>query len=276
MVPGWTRRVGLDGAISVFPPGDTRVNPLARTVIVALLTFLSGLLGFFVQWLLPLQHVADARGVISSIIGLVTLLLALVLGLLVWTSYGVYTNQNSESQSLGPLILKLDLTLEQYGPEARRGRDLLRAAVVRARDRFWGGDGRPAGVSPYAQARADLQDITAFFASLEPATDRQKQLIGAALPNFMQVVETTLLMTRQLANPVPKLLIFVVIGWSALLFMSYGLLGTLNALSVIAEALGSIAVASAIFMILEFSQPYSGLVRISPVGVDNLIATLGR
>jgi hypothetical protein len=36
------------------------------------------------------------------------------------------------------------------------------------------------------------------------------------------------------------------------------------------------AVASAVFMILEFSQPYSGLFRISPVGVDNLIAVIGR
>jgi hypothetical protein len=252
------------------------MNSLARSLIVALLTFLSGLLGFFLQWLLPVQHVADAKGMIGSIIGLVTLLLALVLGLLVWTSYGVYTNQNAESQSLGPLILKLDFALEQYGPEASRGRDLLRAAVVRARNRFWGGGGRPDGVSPYAEARADLHDITSFFASLEPATDQQRQTITTALPNFMQVVETTLLMTRQLVNPVPRLLIYVVVGWSALLFMSYGLLGTFNALSVAVEALGSITIASAVFMILEFSQPYSGLFRISPVGVDNLIAVLGR
>jgi hypothetical protein len=252
------------------------VSPFARSVIVALLTFASGLLGFFLQWLLPVQHVADAKGMIGSIIGLVTLLLALVLGLLVWTTYGVYTNQNTESQSLGPLILKLDFALEQYGPEASRGRDLLRAAVVRARDRFWGGGARTNGVSPYAQARADLNDITTFFASLEPATDQQKQIITTAVPNFMQVVETTLLMTRQLVNPVPRLLIYVVVGWSALLFMSYGLLGTFNALSVAVAALGSITIASAVFMILEFSQPYSGLFRISPVGVDNLIAVLGR
>jgi hypothetical protein len=124
--------------------------------------------------------------------------------------------------------------------------------------------------------RADLHDITTFFAGLEPATDQQKQLIVTAMPNFMEVVETTLLMTRQLANPVPKLLIFVVIGWSALLFMSYGLLGAFNALSVVIEALGSIVIASAVYMILEFSQPYSGLFRISPVGVDSLIAVLGR
>ena len=252
------------------------MNPFARTLIVALLIFVSGLLGFVLQWLLPVQDVADARGVIGSIIGLVTLLLALVLGLLVWTSYGVYTNQNTESQSLGPLILRLDFTLEQYGPEADRGRDLLRGAVVRARDRFWGGGGRTDDVTPYAQLRADLHDIIGFFATLEPATDQQKQLITTAMPNFMQVVETTLLMTRQLANPVPKLLLFVVIGWSALLFMSFGLLGAFNPLSVAIEALGSIAVASAVYMILEFSQPYSGLFRISPVGVDSLIAALGR
>jgi hypothetical protein len=252
------------------------VSSIARTLVVAVLTFMSGLVGFLLQWLLPVQYVADAKGMIGSIIGLVTLLLALVLGLLVWTSYGVYTNQNSVSQSLGPLILKLDFALEQYGPEARRGRDLLRAAVMRARERFWGSGGLSDGVSPYAQARADLHEITGFFTGLEPATDRQKQLILTATPYFTQVVETTLLMTRQLANPVPKLLIFVVVGWSALLFLSYGLLGTFNAVSVAAEALGSIAVASAVFMILEFSQPYSGLFRISPVGVDNLIAVIGR
>jgi hypothetical protein len=250
------------------------VTPLARTLIVALLTFVSGLLGFVLRWLLPVQDVADARGLICSIIGFVTLLLALVLGLLIWTTYCAYTDQNTESQSLGPLILKLDFALEQYGPEADRGRDLLRAAVVRARDRFWGG--RAIGVTPYAQLRADLHDIIGFFATLEPTTDQQKQLITTAMPNFMQVVETTLLMTRRLANPAPKLLLLAVVGWAALLFMSFGLLGGFNGFSVAVEALGSIAVASAIYIILEFSQPYSGLFRISPVGVDNLIAVLGR
>jgi hypothetical protein len=250
------------------------VNPLARTLIVALLTFVSGLLGFLLRWLLPVQDVADARGLICSIIGFVTLLLALVLGLLIWTTYRAYTDQNAESQSLGPLILKLDFALEQYGPEADRGRDLLRAAVVRARDRFWGG--RAVGVTPYAQLRADLHDIMGFFATLEPTTDQQKQLITTAMPNFMQVVETTLLMTRRLANPAPKLLLLAIVGWAALLFMSFGLLGGFNGFSVAVEALGSIAVASAIYLILEFSQPYSGLFRISPAGVDNLIAVLGR
>jgi hypothetical protein len=271
----WLQRALPSFFLRPFEPG-LRVSSFARALIVAGLTFMSGLLGFFLQRLLPARHEMDASGVTGSIIGLVTLLFALALGLLMWMSCALYANQNTESQSLGPLILKLDFVLGQYGPEARRGRDLLRAAVARARDRFWGEGRRAGGVSAYAQARADLQDITTFFAALEPATDQQKQLIAVAMPIFMQVVETTLLLNRRLTNRVPKLLIVMVIGWSSLLFMSYGLLGTFNAFSVAAVAVGSIAVSSTIFMILEFGKPYSGLVRISPAGIDNLIATLGR
>ena len=252
------------------------MTSIVRTLLIALLTFISGLLGFFLQWLLPVQVVADGKAMVGSIIGLVTLLLALVLGLLVWAGYGVYTTQVAESQTLGPIVLQLDFALHRYGPAARRGRELLHGLVMRARERFWGRGGDAGAVSPYAQARADLHDIAAFFAGLEPANEDQRELIATAKPFFTQIIQTTLLMTRQLANPVPKLLLFVVVGWSTLLFLSYGLLNTFNVVSVTAEALGSIAVASAIFMIFEFSQPYSGLFRISPVGVDNLIAVIGR
>ena len=142
------------------------MNPMSRTIVVAALTLLSGLVGFLLQWLLPIQVVADAKGMVGSIIGLVTLLLALVLGLLVWTSYGVYTNQNSVSQALGPVILQADFALEQYGPEARYGRELLRDAVMRARERLWGG--KSGGLAPYAQARADLESIAGILLRPQP------------------------------------------------------------------------------------------------------------
>lgn len=252
------------------------MNSVAGAVIVALLTFLSGLVGFFVQWLWPGLRLAETNDVTGSIVGLIALLLALVLGLLIWTGYGLYMNQKSDSQSIGPLVLKLDFVLDQYGPEARRGRELLRATVMHARDRFWGGASRPGGVPPYEQARADMQDITTFFAGLDPPTDRHKQLIAEAMPIFIQTVETTLLMTRRLANRAPRLLILMVIGWSALLFLCVGLLGAFNGVNLFILAVGSLAVASAFFLILEFNRPYSGLIRISPAGVDNLIAVMSR
>ena len=98
---------------------------MGKTVIVGGLTLASGLLGFLIQWLVPVQALTDGKGMFGSIIGLVTVLLALVLGLLVWTSYGVYTKQVDETQSLGPVILQLDFALERYGPNARAGREPL-------------------------------------------------------------------------------------------------------------------------------------------------------
>jgi hypothetical protein len=62
-------------------------------------------------------------------VGLVTLLLALVLGLLVFTAFSVFTTQRDEAYSLGPLVVEADLALELYGPDAAGGRAGLRAAL---------------------------------------------------------------------------------------------------------------------------------------------------
>src|SRR5271166_5294348 len=118
--------------------GEGCMNTSARAGVVAATLLGAGLAGFGVQSLLPQQYLSDGKGMVGSIVGLVTLLLALVLGLLVWSSYGVYTNQINESQSLGPVVLQLDYLLERYGPDARHGRKLLHELMFRARERFWG------------------------------------------------------------------------------------------------------------------------------------------
>ncbi len=42
----------------------------------------------------------------------------------------------------------------------------------------------------------------------------------------------------------------------------------------VANACGSFAIASAIFLIIEFSEPYSGIFCISPEAIDKVIAEL--
>jgi uncharacterized membrane protein YfcA len=95
-------------------------------LVVMCIIFAGCLLGILLQHWLPTQHLADAKSAITTIQGLVGLLLALVLGLLVWTSYGVYSQQQSEAHTLGSQVLQLDLALERYGPAADRGRELLK------------------------------------------------------------------------------------------------------------------------------------------------------
>jgi hypothetical protein len=75
-----------------------------RTVLVFCIILADCVIGVALQSLLPTRHMTDAKSAITTIQSLATLLLALVLGLLVWTSYGVYSQQRSEAQTLGSQI----------------------------------------------------------------------------------------------------------------------------------------------------------------------------
>jgi len=103
---------------------------LRRTVLIATSTFGCALAGLALQLVVPAHFIADGRGAVGSVIGVLALLLALVLGLLIWTSYGVFANQQSEAHSLSLTTLQLDYLLEQYGPEAAPGRLGVRSACA--------------------------------------------------------------------------------------------------------------------------------------------------
>ncbi|HTR14053.1 MAG TPA: hypothetical protein VMI72_12575 [Roseiarcus sp.] len=251
------------------------MSMLARAGLVALGCFVCGLIGFAMQGAAPAQMLTDAKSMIGSIAGLVSLLLALVLGLVIWTSHSVYTTQIAEALSLGPVVLQLDHVFEQLGPRGLKGRALLKSQVLSHRHRFWGDGRQSRASSSYAISRSDSQDMADYFASLDPANDHERQLVATARQLSSSMIQTQLLMARQLATPLSPILIIIVVGWALLLFFAYGLSSAPNLISVVMEALGSTAVASAFLLILQLSQPYDGLFRISPAGIDQVIAAIG-
>ena len=106
-----------------------------RAAIVAVATFVSALAGFGAHWVLPAAYVAELKGMVGLVVGLVASLLSLVLSLLIWTSHGLCTAQQSQLQTIGSSIIRLDFVLKAYGPEAEPGRALLREHVERIRAR---------------------------------------------------------------------------------------------------------------------------------------------
>ena len=103
---------------------------------VAVAMFAAGLLGLVLQRVLPEHHTTGgSRDMIGAIAGLLTLLCALVAGLLIWTAYGVYSGQNLQIQAVASKVMQLDLALSDYGPEANPD--------ARAAQRCAGKDHRP-------------------------------------------------------------------------------------------------------------------------------------
>ena len=145
--------------------------------------------------------------------------------------------------------------------------------MLGAKSRFFGHRDRIVAFT-FAQSREGALDFDALLSRLAPRDEEQRNLVATAKTLGHQFLRTQLSMSRQLNDPVPSLLIVAMLSWASLLFLGYGLLASFNGVALAADALGAMAVASAVFLILEFSQPFNGVFRIPAAGIDAALAGL--
>jgi hypothetical protein len=246
---------------------------------VAAVVFIGGVVGLILQHYLPEKFTTGGpRDMIGAVGGLLTLLSALVLGLLIWTAYGVYSGQNLAVQTLAAKILQLDIALTNYGPDAAAGRVQIRQDLANTIHRVWNaneGDSEFAA-NNFAAALESLRHKEGFLKSLNPATDEQMQALASATQTVESIGQSRLQMSFALSSPISYPLIVVVIAWGTVLFCGFGLLSRASPMSVVMLALGALAVASALYMIEDLSSPYSGLFRASSAPLEQVLAYMGQ
>jgi len=238
----------------------------------------AGLLGVYVQGRLPDEHKSDAvRGTIGQVAGLVTLLLALVMGTVIGVSYSFFATQKGELEALSAQVLQLDMALAQYGPETQPARAKLKESTQRAYDQIWGGGEADPSLLTVAAPMAAMQGLNAFLATLEPKTDAQKAALAKAGAYGGLVAQSRILMSLQLAgHPVLWPLLAVLVFWALALFFAIGMSSRLNAVVVTTLAFGAVSVAFAFFLILELAQPYTGYVKVTPGALREAIEYMGK
>ena len=114
------------------------MGSLTLAAIVFAVVFVGGAIGLELQRALPESHTTGGpKDMTGAVVGLMTLLLALVLGLLIWTAYGVFSTQKTSAQTLAITDLKLDGALQDYGPEAAEGHRILREGIKNTIAEIW-------------------------------------------------------------------------------------------------------------------------------------------
>jgi hypothetical protein len=83
-------------------------------------------------------------------------------------------------------------------------------------------------------------------------------------------------MALALTNAVSGPLMFIVVGWAVIIFVGLGLMHTSDASALVALAVGALAVATAVYLVVDLSQPYSGVFQVSRAPIEQVLQQMGR
>ncbi len=219
------------------------------------------------------QKSRETADQIRLVISILVTFTALVLGLLLSNSKASYDAFDSRLRAFAGSIIELDQRLRQYGDETAPIRANLRTYLAGAIADTWRDEPRPAGVYPVYPDASDsvertplgklLIDIDTAIRKLEP-TDP----FHAGLANLLEAKTTELLQQRRLAietvhQTISWPLLVAMTLWLAIVFAVFGLTAPRNTVVYATIMLCALSFASAIFFILDFDRPLSGLIRVS-------------
>jgi hypothetical protein len=246
-------------------------------LVVAAVVFVSGMTGLAFHAWHPRneEQVGETRDLLNRLTGLVATLSALVLGLLVASASNFYNSQKASLETVSAKVLELDGVLRRYGPDAQPARDLLKDLITSSYDNVWKGNNANLTMPTVEQAIARMDRLFLILNALrEAAPESRKYLIAKAGDLATSINDQRLQMSLQLNNSISWPFMIILISWASLLFFGFGMLARVNHASVVGLAVGAVSVASAIFLIVELSTPYSGLLRLSPAPVRQTIEAL--
>jgi hypothetical protein len=220
---------------------------------------------------LPEHHLNDnAKDVVRLGTGLVATIAALVLGLLIASAKTSYDTQAAQVRQITANAILLDLMLEQYGPEARPARDMLRRNVNALADQVWH---ESRDRAPFRMSQ-EGEGLYSKIQSLQPGGEAQRFLQARAIQGVTDLAQTRLLLFVQKNDGLPMPFLGVLVFWLTIIFLSFTLFAKPSPIVIGALMIFALSATGALYLILELSQPFSGLLQISSEPLRDALSPL--
>jgi Protein of unknown function (DUF4239) len=249
------------------------LSPLALSCIIFALTVGGILLGVLLRWALPKQHLSkDSQDVVRLGVGLVATIAALVLGLLIAAAKSSFDTQSGQVRQITADLILIDNLLALYGPDALPIRQEMRSAVGPAVDRIWR-EKKLNRIGPFESSAAS-EKVYLDIQALMPKNDVQRSTQSRAVQATTDFAQTRLLLFVEADNLVPVPFLAILVFWLVIIFASFSLFSELNPTVFGFLVLFALSASCAIFLILELSQPFSGLMAISSAPLREALAPL--
>lgn len=253
------------------------MSSLVITLIVFGCVLISALFSMLLRAMLPSHHLSqDTKGVVYLAMGLIATMVALVLGLLIASAKTSFDLENTGIQQTAANIIKIDRALARYGPETKEIREKLHRLVAVRIHQIWPEGGSAPEKVDSAERTREGEGIEDAIRKLSPKTEIQREIQSRVLQIYQDMIGMRWLLFVQALNPIPPLFLVVLVFWLCILFAGFGLYAPRNATVTVAFLLSALAVSSAIFLILEMSNPFVGLIKISSAPLCYALSQLGQ
>ena len=249
------------------------MSSLALSGIIFVLTLGGILLGALLRQTLPKHHLSeDAQDTVRLGVGLIATIAALVLGLLIAAAKSSFDTQNTQIKQITADLILLDNILAQYGPEAGPIREQMRNSVGSFAERMW--REKQMGMTGPFETNAAAEGIYLAIQKLSPQDDLQRALQSRAVQLVNDLAQTRLLLFVESESLIPAPFLAILAFWLVIIFASFSLFSPLNVTVFTCLSLFALSAACAIFLILELSRPFEGILMISSAPLRNALAPL--
>lgn len=225
----------------------------------------------------PRELDAETKDTVRNAVGLVGTKTAILLGLLVTSAKNTFDVQRNGVAQLASNVIILDRSLAHYGDETGEIRQMLRASVRDIIQRTWPEeklatehDGASVGTE------GQYEPVFDRILGLTPKTEAQRTLQAQALKFIIDTGQLRWSLFSQRESSIPLPLLIVIVFWLAISFASFGLFAPRNATAIVTLIACALAVASAMFLILELDRPFRGMIHVSSVPLHKALEQLGR
>ena len=249
------------------------MSALAEAFVVLVSVFGSGLLGLHLRSVLPQGHLQeDSLGMVRLCTGVIATLAALVLGLLIAAAKGSFDTQTSQVRLITADLILLDNILAQYGPEARPIREQMRGTVDPFADQLW--REKEAGTRGPFETDGTAEQVYLEIQKLSPHDNVQRSLLSRAVQISNDLAQARFLLFVESEDLIPTPFLTVLAFWLVIIFASFSLFSPLNMTVVTCLSLFALSAACSIFLILELSRPFTGLLMLSSAPLRNALGTI--
>jgi len=194
--------------------------------------------------------------------GFLATLAALVIGLMIASAKNFYDSQSTNIRQLGANAVLADQMLGKYGAEAKQARALLREGTPQTIARIWQENRGHVGGSTFVVSETGERFYNAIEA-LKPVTDEQRSLKSRLGQITGDLARTRLLVFTQSDNAIPVPFFIVLVFWLMAIFASFCLFAEAEAIVIASVLVFALSVSSALFLIVDLSHPFEGLMQIS-------------